>query len=106
MTEQRPKCLFGQGAILSHVIEHSAPGLDLLVLLRVVPDAGVVPQRHIAQVGSLDTGQDSEQCRLSGAIESDQQHALTTLHSEFDVDEDEIVTERLGHAHGGQWHSA
>ena len=30
--------------MLSHVIEHRAPSLDLLVLLGVVPDAGVVPQ--------------------------------------------------------------
>ena len=88
------------------MVEHRAPGFDLLVLLGVVPDAGVVPQRHLAQVGSLDSGQDAEQCRLARAVEADQQHPLATLHGELDVDEDQIVAERLGQTQGRQGHPA
>ncbi len=101
MAQHRPQGLVGEPGSRPHVVEHGHPVVDLLVLLGVVAEACLGAEGDFAQVGGLHPGKDAEQGGLPGPVEPDQEHPLPPLHGEFDVDEDQVVTKRLGQTGGG-----
>ncbi len=72
------------------------------MLLGVVPQLEAVAGDDLAGVRRVDAGEDPQQGGLPGPVETDEEHALPTLDSELDIDENQVVTERLGEPEGGQ----
>ena len=68
------------------------------MLLRVVPDLQTVPGLDLPGVGTIDSGEDAQQCRLPGAVETQHDNLGSAVDREVDIREDLQRSVRLRQA--------
>ncbi len=61
-----------------------------------------MPELNRAEVGSIDTGKDPKQRRLSSTVETHDQHPFASVDIDIDIDEHHIVAKCLSQANGAK----